>query len=197
MSVDEDTFFSRLVSLACHDLRTPLATVLGFSRTLTRAADLEPPADRYVEMIDVAAGQMADLLDDLALVARIESGRWEPVTESVSVDELVREAAARGRDEAVAGAGGTAHVERAVAVRMLAGFAHAARRHGGLERVQLRAEGADVHVGPVAADVAPVVLGQDLRDLGAAVGIRVLHGLGGEAQVTGEALVVRLPPDRA
>src|SRR5687768_2230369 len=93
MSADEDTSFARLVSLACHDLRTPLATVLGFARTLGRTGDLEPPADRYVELIDLAAGQMSDLLDDLSLAARIETGRWDPSTVEVPVDELVADAA--------------------------------------------------------------------------------------------------------
>ena len=32
--------FPRLVSLACHDLRTPLATVFGFARTLVRMEGL-------------------------------------------------------------------------------------------------------------------------------------------------------------
>ena len=32
----EETTFSKLVGLACHDLRTPLATVYGFARTITR-----------------------------------------------------------------------------------------------------------------------------------------------------------------
>src|SRR5205814_2018492 len=40
----EETRFARLVSLACHDLRTPLATVVGFAHTLTRQGELEEPA---------------------------------------------------------------------------------------------------------------------------------------------------------
>ncbi len=32
----DDNRFPRIVSLACHDLRTPLATIYGFARTLTR-----------------------------------------------------------------------------------------------------------------------------------------------------------------
>ena len=32
----DDPDFARLVSLACHDLRTPLATVHGFATTLSR-----------------------------------------------------------------------------------------------------------------------------------------------------------------
>ena len=39
--MDNDTAFPRLVSLACHDLRTPLATVSGFAKTLARGGTLE------------------------------------------------------------------------------------------------------------------------------------------------------------
>src|SRR5262249_10055057 len=76
--MNQDTSFPRLVSLACHDLRTPLATVHGFARTLSRRTELAPPADRYMEMIEAAAGQLAELLDELSLAARIESGRYDP-----------------------------------------------------------------------------------------------------------------------
>ena len=74
----EETDFARLVSLACHDLRTPLATVHGFATTLERGGGLEPPADRYVEMINAASAQIAELIDELSLAARIESGRYDP-----------------------------------------------------------------------------------------------------------------------
>ena len=46
----DDATFARLVSLACHDVRTPLATVHGFVKTLERTAELQPPADRYLEI---------------------------------------------------------------------------------------------------------------------------------------------------
>src|ERR671937_2206621 len=57
LSVASDDF-SRFVSLACHDLRTPLATVSGFAHTLQRVEDLGEPAERYVGMIQAASGQM-------------------------------------------------------------------------------------------------------------------------------------------
>src|SRR5436190_997793 len=88
MSTRQDTSFARLVSLACHDLRTPLATVHGFARTIARTDDLGEPTSRYVAMIETASGQMADLLDELGLVARIEAGRYEPTTTQVSLGEL-------------------------------------------------------------------------------------------------------------
>src|ERR671922_893140 len=95
MSSGQDTSFARLVSLACHDLRTPLATVHGFARTIARKGDLEEPASRYLEMIEAASGQLAELLDELSLAPRIEAGRYEPTTTEAELGELVRAAAAR------------------------------------------------------------------------------------------------------
>ena len=44
----------------------------------------------------------------------------------------------------------------------------------------------------MAASAAPVVLGDDLRDLGAAVAVRLVRRLGGSVSVAGETLTVRL-----
>ena len=68
---DSDASFPRLVSLAAHDLRTPLATIHGFAQTLVRMNDLGEPKQRYLEMIDAAALQLAELLDELGVAARI------------------------------------------------------------------------------------------------------------------------------
>src|SRR5947199_13898 len=94
-AVADDTSFAKLVTLACHDLRTPLATVHGFVKTLERMAELEPPADRYIEMIGEASVQLAGLLDDLSLAARIEGGRYDPVLRAVDTLVLAQSAAAR------------------------------------------------------------------------------------------------------
>src|ERR687885_1321727 len=101
MSSEQDTSFARLVSLACHDLRTPLATVHGFARTIARTADLEEPTSRYVGMIETASGQLAELLDQLGLAARIEAGRYQPTTTEGELGELVHAAAARLDEELV------------------------------------------------------------------------------------------------
>ncbi len=188
-------FFARLVSLACHDLRTPLATVHGFARTITRAGDLEEPTSRYVEMIETASGQMADLLDELGLAARIEAGRYEPTTTEVALGELVRAAAARLDAELVhvEGEGEPVTVDAPATERALAALVRCALRHGGLERVEVRVDGRRVDVSPITPSSAPVVLGEDLRDLGAAVAVRLVRTLGGSVAVESETLHVTLP----
>ena len=83
-----DERFPRVVSLACHDLRTPLATIYGFARTLTRADELDERSQRFLSMIEEAAEQMTGLLDELGTAARIQAGRWEPGVREVSTLEL-------------------------------------------------------------------------------------------------------------
>jgi hypothetical protein len=72
-------------------------------------------------------------------------------------------------------------------------LAQAALRHGGLEQVELRADGATLTVSPVTTSSGPVLLGEELRDLGAAVAVQVIRALGGSAAVEGDVLTVRLP----
>ena len=47
----DDASFPRLVSLACHDVRTPLATVFGFARMIERAGKLDEQSSRFVGII--------------------------------------------------------------------------------------------------------------------------------------------------
>jgi signal transduction histidine kinase len=191
--VSEDNDFPRLVSLACHDLRTPLATVHGFARTLSRGGALEPPADRYVEMIDAASAQLAELLDELSLAARIESGRYEPTLREADTLELAQAAAARleeGRVD-VAGSGATLETDAEAVERGLAALFQSALRHGGLDSVTVEVDGPEIRLSRVTPASAPVVLGEDLRDLGAAVAARLVGHLGGSLSVEGETLTIR------
>ena len=190
----DDNDFARLVSLACHDLRTPLATVHGFATTLARGGGLEPPADRYVEMIDAASGQLAELIDELSLASRIESGRYDPTMREADTLELAQAAAARlGEDRVhVTGTGTALETDAGAVERGLAALFQSALRHGGLDNVEVEVDGEAIRLSPVTPASAPVVLGEDLRDLGAAVAVRLVRKLGGSVAVTGETVEIRL-----
>jgi signal transduction histidine kinase len=192
---DSDASFSRLVSLAAHDLRTPLATIHGFAQTLVRMNDLGEPKQRYLEMIDAAALQLAELLDELGIAARIEGDRYEPNRQSVDSLDLARHAAAELGEErvVVSGTGANVRVDVDATQRAVAALAQAALRHGGLEQVDLRVDGGTLTIGPVTASSGPVLLGAELRDLGAAVGVRVIRANGGSVALDGELLAVTLP----
>ena len=188
----EDSF-TRFVSLACHDLRTPLATVAGFAHTLQQQ-EIGQPADRYVEMIQAASGQIAEILDELGLAARIEAGRFSPNLTDADTLELA-DAAARlvGEKASANGAGAVVQVDREPTERALAALARCALRHGGLEQVELTAEHTSLAISPVLESVVPIILGEELKDLGAAAANRLVESLGGSLAVEGDRLLVRLP----
>jgi len=187
--------FARVVSLATHDLRTPLATVSGFAKTLLRSDELEEPATRYLGMIEAASAQMVELLDELGLAARIEDGRYEPVLRKQDTRELADAAAEElGADRVhVSGTGATVNVVPAATRRAVTALAQCALRHGGLEAVALVVVGPALELTPITPASAPVVLGRDIRDLGAAVAGRLIAALGGTVELEGETLHIRLP----
>jgi signal transduction histidine kinase len=181
--------FPRVVSLACHDLRTPLATIFGFARTLTRTGDLDERTMRFLGMIEEASEQMTELLDEVGVAARIEGGRWEPVVRQVDTVEL-----ATSDDERVVteGDGETIETEPESVGRALEALAVAAARYGPAERVTWRVSGRDLELAPVAAAAAPVLIGESIRDLGSLVARMVIEELGGSLELDGETLRVRL-----
>ena len=181
-----------MVSLAVHDLRTPLATVVGFARTLQRT-ELGNPQDQYVAMMVAASDQLGEILDDLGVLARIESDRWEPNVQEVDSLELARSAAESLEGASAAGAGSDRPRRRRGGGACTARLARCALRHGGLDQIGLEADGSAIAVHPVTPEAAPVLMRETLRDFGAAVAARVVSALGGSVELADDRLVVRLP----
>ena len=184
-----DSRFPHVVSLACHDLRTPLATVYGFARTLTRSEDLDERTLRFLGMIEEASEQLTELLDELGVAARIEGNRWDAPLREADTLEL-----ARSDDERIVteGDGETIETEPESVGRALRALAIAAARYGPADPVTWRVRGRDLELTPITADAAPVVLGESLRDLGSIVARMVIGELGGAIELDGETLRVRL-----
>ena len=193
MSASEDTSFPRLVSLACHDLRTPLATVSGFAKTLTGLEGVDDTLARYLGLMEAASEQLAELLEELGLAARIAGGRYDPALREIDTLALAQSAAARVEATDASGSGELVDVDVEALERALFRFADCLRRHGPVESVQLEVSGAKIRLRPVTAAAAPVVLGEELRDLGSAVGRELVEALGGAVAVEDDVLVVRLP----
>ncbi|MBV8080663.1 MAG: hypothetical protein JO186_09870 [Actinobacteria bacterium] len=175
--------FTRVVSLACHDLRTPLATVSGFTKTLLRVGDLDERSERYIGMIDAASDQLAELLDELGVLARIEGDRYDPALVGANTLELAGEGAI--------GEGEEIETDEPSVRRALAALALAASRHGGVELSPWTVAGRDLSL-PVNASATPIVLGDDPRDFGSLVGRAVIEALGGSVRVEDDLLLVRL-----
>jgi len=170
--------FERLVELACHDLRTPLATVNGFSKTILRAGELGDP--RYMELVGQAAEEMSVIVERLALAARIAGGRYEPHLVEANTLEL---AAASGLP--ASGEGAAVETDADTVTRSLQALAAAAVRFGADQAPpHWVVVGRTLELAPVPAPPAIT------KDLGALVAFAALNELG-SAEQDGEKLVVR------
>jgi len=86
---------------------------------------------------------------------------------------------------------GSRFVEQAL-TRGVSALAQSALRHGGLDEVSIVVRGSEIDIAPVTPASAKVVLGEDLRDLGAAVAVRLVDALGGTVSLDGETLTVQV-----
>jgi signal transduction histidine kinase len=196
--VTNDRQYAELVSVACHDILTPLATVYGFARTLERA-ELEPPSDRYVDMISAASSQIDELVDQLRLATRIQLGLYQPVLVETDSLELARAAAERleeGRVE-VSGEGSAVLVDPDPTARALAQLARAVARFGGHDTVTVEVRGTELTIAPLSRPAEPVVLGDELRELAAPAAAMLVRALEGTLEARDETLVIRLAARRA
>src|ERR687898_1968540 len=92
------------VSLVSHELRSPMATVIGSARTLQqRWRELTPEQrDSFLALIADETSRLADLVADVLDTSRIEAGTFSYAFDDVDVGVLVREVAANasvGQDE--------------------------------------------------------------------------------------------------
>ena len=92
------------VSLVSHELRSPMATVIGSARTLqARWRELQPEQrDAFLALIADETNRLATLIADVLDTSRIEAGTFSYTFDDVDMGALVREvaaAAAIGQDE--------------------------------------------------------------------------------------------------
>ena len=101
----------RFLSLAAHELKTPLTSIKGFSYSLARRLEKGEPCDpRHVQVLERQAERLHALLEEMLEVSRIETGRFVLHLEPCEVLELV-EAARRSLRRLGADADVDAHVE--------------------------------------------------------------------------------------
>jgi two-component system phosphate regulon sensor histidine kinase PhoR len=83
------------IANASHELRTPLAAVAGFIETLKGPARDDPGArEQFLDIMGVEAERMRRLIEDLLSLTRIELNEHVPPRGEVSVEAVVKQAAA-------------------------------------------------------------------------------------------------------
>lgn len=84
---------SRFVSMASHEFRTPLSTILSSAGLIARYPDGEqqPQRSRHIERIKSSVNMLTGILDDFLSLAKLEEGRITVTPESFLLDDLIRE----------------------------------------------------------------------------------------------------------
>src|SRR5436853_119682 len=85
---------SMFLSRLAHELRTPLTSILGFSEILISQERLTETQQGFCERIQNSAQQLQLTLNQLADLARLESGRSRLQREEFSLADLLRESCA-------------------------------------------------------------------------------------------------------
>ncbi|MEZ4677882.1 MAG: HAMP domain-containing sensor histidine kinase [Caldilineaceae bacterium] len=87
-----DELKSRFVSIAAHELRTPIASMLGYVDFLLDddVDPLLPHQQKSLQVVGRSAKRLLTITSDLLDITRLEAGRLELVLESVNLEALVR-----------------------------------------------------------------------------------------------------------
>lgn len=82
-----------LISIASHQLRTPLSEIKGLISLLVDnvGGELEPKQREYMDLLNVANERMINLVNDLLNISRIEQGRLQLNFASCNLGSLAKE----------------------------------------------------------------------------------------------------------
>lgn len=82
---------SRFVSMASHEFRTPLSTILSSTYLLQQYVSTEdqPKREKHLERILSAVNSLDDILEDLLSVGKIEEGKVSTKLEKLDINELI------------------------------------------------------------------------------------------------------------
>jgi signal transduction histidine kinase len=79
------------ISMASHELRTPLTAIRGYIEMLTDSGELTEQSKQFAKRADTSASQLADLIEDMLDVSRIEQGRLELEPQAINPADVLGE----------------------------------------------------------------------------------------------------------
>jgi signal transduction histidine kinase len=181
-----------------HDLRTPLATIYGFAKTIERGGGLDDRQERFLGLILAAAADMDRMIENVSTVGHIAEGRLS--VEKASVDSIAVAAAAveavperpDGR-AVVLRPGVSAPVDTDIerAARAIALVAEAALRlEPSRPEAYCRADGGAIRCGPFSEALLPGLEAHG-RDVPVETARLLLAHLGATLTTEGDELVAR------
>jgi PAS domain S-box-containing protein len=84
---------SRFVSMASHEFRTPLSTVLSSASLLSKysAADDQGKRDKHIQRIKNSVNHLNDILEDFLSLGKLNEGKVEKSMDEVNLKEILAE----------------------------------------------------------------------------------------------------------
>ncbi len=84
---------SRFVSMASHEFRTPLTTMLSSLSLVTKYGELNdgPNQSKHVNKIKTSISNLTDILNDFLSISKLEEGKLGYIPEETNVEEFVAE----------------------------------------------------------------------------------------------------------
>lgn len=82
---------SRYLGGISHELRSPLNSILGYAQLLEKDQSLQVPQRNKIELIRRSGDHLADLIEGLLDISRIEAGRLEVRRDEVAIVSLIQE----------------------------------------------------------------------------------------------------------
>jgi signal transduction histidine kinase len=83
----------RFVSMASHEFRTPLSTVLSSASLLNKytSSEDQPKRDRHIDKIKGSVKQLNDLLEDFLSLGKLDEGKVPVAFNEFNLHELIQE----------------------------------------------------------------------------------------------------------
>ena len=84
---------SRFVSMASHEFRTPLSTVLSSASLLNkyREAEDQPKRERHIEKIKASVKQLNDILEDFLSLGKLDEGKVAVSVNEFNLNDLIQD----------------------------------------------------------------------------------------------------------
>lgn len=195
---DDPVHLGRLMSAIAHDLRTPLATIYGFAKTIERSGGLDERQERFLGLILAAAQDMDRMIENVSTVGHIAEGRMTSEFATVDSGALATAVAgavperADGRRVVVRpGAGAEVETDVDRASRAIALVAEAALRlEPSRQEAYVMGDGAAVRCGPFSEQLLRGLEAHG-RDVPVETARIVLAFLGATLVTEGDELVAR------
>ena len=87
-------FQTRIVTTISHEFRTPMTTIMSSAEILERLINNDKPKDkifRHTNLVKTSVKELIELLNDILLIEKFDSGRYEVIKEHIDLDKYFEE----------------------------------------------------------------------------------------------------------